>query len=67
MILLLVAAFMLPANLAAGLVIGGVVSLLLAGQFLPKFIKTGAAMPAGMMSLMSVIGVIFAIAAWFKK
>ena len=66
-ILLLVGAFLLPANLAAGLAIAGIVSLLLAGQFLPKFIKTGAPMPAGMMSALSVIGVVLAIVAWIKK
>ncbi len=66
-ILLLVAAFLLPAHLAAGLAIGAIVSILLAGQFIPKFIKTGQIMPAGLMSVLSLIGIIMAIVAWIKK
>ena len=66
-ILLLVAGWILPANRAAGLVVGLVVSLLLAGQFVPKFIRTGKVMPAGLMSILSVIGIVMAILAWLKK
>ncbi len=66
-ILLLAAAFLLPANVVAGLVIGGLVSLLLAAQFLPAFFRTGKMMPAGMMSLLSILGIVFAIAAWIRK
>ncbi|MFN2475241.1 MAG: TMEM14 family protein [Chthoniobacterales bacterium] len=66
-ILLLVAAFLLPGNVIAGLAIAGVVSLLLAGRFLPAFIKTGSFMPAGMMSILSVIGFVMALAAWLKR
>ena len=40
---------------------------LLAAQFVPKFLRTGRVMPAGMMSILSVIGVIAAIVAWVKK
>ena len=66
-ILLLVAAFLLPDHRVAGLATGLIVALLLAGQFIPKFIRTGKAMPAGMMSILSVIGIIMAIVAWTKK
>jgi len=66
-ILLLVAAFILPQNLTAGLALAVIVSLLLAIQFVPKFIQTGKAMPAGMMSVLSVIGVVLGILAWVKK
>src|SRR5215213_740885 len=58
---LLAAAFFLPGYPEAGLIVAGLVSLLLAGQFVPKFIKTGALMPAGMMSVLSVLGLIMAI------
>ena len=37
------------------------------GRFVPAFIKTGQVMPAGLMSVLSVIGVIMAIVAWIKK
>jgi uncharacterized membrane protein (UPF0136 family) len=66
-ILLLTAAFLLPDYAAVGLAIGLITSLLLAGQFIPKFIRTGAMMPAGMMSILSVVGLIMAILAWVKK
>jgi uncharacterized membrane protein (UPF0136 family) len=66
-VLLLVAGFVLPEHRVAGLAMAFVVSLLLAGQFIPKFIRTGKAMPSGMMSILSAIGLIIAIVAWMKK
>ena len=66
-ILLLVAAFLLPEHRAIGLATAFIISLLLAAQFAPKFIRTGRVMPAGMMAILSVIGLIAAIVAWLKK
>lgn len=66
-VLLLVAAFLLPEHRTIGLATAFIISLLLAAQFAPKFIRTGRAMPAGMMSILSVIGIIAAIVAWVKK
>src|SRR4030095_7512483 len=66
-VLLLVAAFLLHEHRAIGLATAFIISLLLAAQFAPKFIRTGRVMPAGMMSILSVIGVIAAIIAWVKK
>ena len=66
-IALIVAAFLLPGNVVLGLALAGLVSILLAGRFIPAFMKTGAVMPAGLMSILSVIGVIMAIVAWIKK
>ena len=66
-ILLLLAAFLLPNNLAAGLAIALLVSAALAWRFVPAFMNTGQVMPAGLMSALSVIGVIVAIVAWVKK
>lgn len=66
-IVLLTAAFLLPDHQVAGLAIGLITSLLLAGQFIPKLIRTGKAMPAGMMSMLSVIGIIMVVVAWMKK
>ena len=65
--LLLVAAWILPNNRTVGLVIAFIVSLLLAGQFIPKLIRTGKMMPAGLMSVLSVIGIVMVIVAWLKK
>jgi uncharacterized membrane protein (UPF0136 family) len=66
-VLLLVAAFLLPEHRTTGLATAFIISLLLAGQFVPKFLRTGRAMPAGLMSILSVIGIILAIIAWIKK
>jgi uncharacterized membrane protein (UPF0136 family) len=66
-ILLLVAGFLLSAQPTWGLGTALIVSLLLFGYFIPKYLSTGRVMPAGMMSVLSVIGVIAAIVAWIKK
>jgi uncharacterized membrane protein (UPF0136 family) len=66
-ILLLVAAYLMGNNAVAGLALAAVVSILLAGRFVPAFMKNGEFMPAGMMSVLSVIGIIMAIVAWMKK
>ncbi len=66
-LLLLLAAWLLTTNQLAGLSIALIVSLLLAGRFVPKFIGTGKIMPAGLMSLLSVLGIVFAVAAWLKR
>ena len=66
-ILLLVAAFLLPNYLVAGLALAALVSIALAGRFIPAFLNTGKVMPAGIISVLSVIGVIMAIVTWIKK
>jgi uncharacterized membrane protein (UPF0136 family) len=66
-VVLLAAAFLLPGNPALGLIIAGVVSLVLAARFIPNFMQTGKVMPAGLMALLSAVGVIVAIVAWIKK
>jgi uncharacterized membrane protein (UPF0136 family) len=66
-VLLLVAAFLLPAHLALGLALAALISIALAGRFIPAFIRTGHVMPAGLMSVLSALGVIVAIVAWIKK
>ena len=64
--LLLLAALLLPEHRVPGLIIGLVVSLLLAIQFAPKFFSTGKLMPAGMMAVLSVIGIILGVVAWLR-
>lgn len=66
-LLLLISAAILPDHRAAGLATAFVVSLLLAAQFVPKLMRTGKVMPAGVMSILSVIGIVVAIVAWLKK
>ena len=66
-VLLIVAGLLLPEHRLPGLIIGLIVSLVLAAQFIPKFIRTGKLMPAGLMSVLSAIGIIVALFAWMKK
>jgi uncharacterized membrane protein (UPF0136 family) len=66
-VLLLVAAFLLPQCRAAGLATALIVSVVLAAYFASKYLSTGAVMPAGMMSVLSLIGIIAAIIAWVRK
>ncbi len=66
-VLLIVSACLLPIHAVAGLAMALAVSVLLAGRFVPAFMKTGKAMPAGMISILSVIGIIIAVIAWVKR
>jgi uncharacterized membrane protein (UPF0136 family) len=66
-ILLLIGAWLLPTNQVAGLALTLIVSLLLLIYFASKFMRTGSFMPAGLMSILSVIGLIVVIIAWLKK
>ena len=66
-IALIAAAFLLPGNAPLGLIIAGIVSIALAGRFIPHFMKSGKVMPDALMAVLSVIGVLVAIVAWIKK
>jgi uncharacterized membrane protein (UPF0136 family) len=66
-ILLLVAAWLMPDHQAAGLIVALVVSVLLAGRFVPIFFQKHQVMPALLMSVLSVIGIVVALAAWLRK
>ncbi len=60
--LILLTAYLLSSgSFQAGRVLALVVSVLLAGRFVPAFAKKKAWMPAGMMSILSGLGVILAI------
>ena len=57
-VLLLVAGALVgTASTQTGAIVGVVVSLALGARFLPSFVKTRTLMPAGVMALLSVIGV----------
>jgi uncharacterized membrane protein (UPF0136 family) len=66
-ILLIVAGWLLPQHRELGLALGLLTSAILAGQFVPRVFRTRRLVPAGVMSLLSVIGIIIAIAAWIAK
>ena len=66
-ILLLIAGALIPSKPQVGLILGLVISVALAGRFVPAFIKTQNFMPAGMMSILSVIGIVMTVLALVKK
>lgn len=45
---------------------GGVVSLLLLGRFLPSFLKTKALYPGGLMTALGLVGVVLAVSQLFS-
>jgi uncharacterized membrane protein (UPF0136 family) len=60
--LLLVAGYLMgSANVQVGLILGGVLSVALAGRFVPSFLKTKKVMPAGLMAALSLVGIIATI------
>ncbi len=67
-VLLLVSGYLIGAGkVQAGLILGIVIALALAYQFVPKFLETHKFMPAGMMSILSAIGLVFTVVALIKK
>jgi len=63
-LLLLLGAYLMGTSPVAGCVLALIVSLGLAGRFVPAFVKTRKAMPAGMMAILSSIGVLMALLGW---
>ena len=57
-VLLLLAGWLIATKLYVGLGLGMVVSLALAGRFVPGFLATKKVMPAGMMAVLSVVGIV---------
>ena len=66
-ILLIVAGAILPAYRELGLGLGLFTSAILAGQFIPRTLRTRRLVPGGLMALLSVIGIVVAIAAWIRN
>jgi uncharacterized membrane protein (UPF0136 family) len=50
-----------------GLILGIVVSVALAGRFVPGFLSTHKFMPAGMMALLSLAGIVMTALGFLKK
>ena len=66
-VLLLIAALWLKDKPQNGLILGAVVSIVLAGRFIPAFLKKFDWMPAGLMAVLSVVGVIVTALAFAKR
>ena len=66
--LLLVAGGLLSAGkVQPGLILALVLSVALAGRFVPAFLHTSKFMPAGMMAILSVAGIVLSALCFFKK
>ena len=59
--LLIFAGVLVATKVQPALILGLLISLALAGQFIPKLIKSGGFMPAGLMSGLSVIGAVLTL------
>lgn len=67
-VLLLVSGYLIGAGkVQAGLILGIVLSLALAGRFLPAFLSTQKIMPAGLIAILSIIGLVLTVVALIKK
>lgn len=55
---LLVAGYLVGTSGKTGIYVGLVVSVLLAGRFVPAFAKTKKPMPAGLMAVLSIVGIV---------
>jgi uncharacterized membrane protein (UPF0136 family) len=60
---LMVAGYLVGTRGTLGLALGLIVSLSLAGRFIGAYKKTGKLMPAGLMSVLAVAGVVFTVVA----
>jgi uncharacterized membrane protein (UPF0136 family) len=64
LLLLIAAGLVVSGSVSTGLGLGIVTSLLLAGRFVPAYLKTKKPMPQGMMAVLSVISALVAAAAF---
>lgn len=67
-LLLLVAGWLVQTQKTMpGLILGLIVTLGLAGRFLPKFLKDGGWWPAGVEGILGVLGVVLTVVAFLKR
>ncbi len=66
-ILIVVAALLLTAKTEIALLLGGLISIALIGRFAPAFFKEGAFMPAGLMTILSIVGLVLTVLTFFKR
>ncbi len=67
-LLLLAAGYLVATGKATpGLILGLVISVALAGRFIPAFLATHKVMPAGMMAVLSVVGIVMTALGLVKK
>jgi uncharacterized membrane protein (UPF0136 family) len=64
---LIVAGYLVGTRGTLGLALGLIVSLSLAGRFIGAYKKSGKLMPAGLMSVLGMVGVVITIVALFFR
>lgn len=65
--LLLTAGAFLYTKLNGALILGLIVCVLLAGRFIPNYIEKKRVVPSGLMSLLSLAGIVVTLLAWYKR
>jgi uncharacterized membrane protein (UPF0136 family) len=66
-ILIAAAVYIELRRMQVAFILGLVVSVALAGQFVPKYLDTRAPVPAGLMSILSILGIILTLLAWYRN
>ena len=66
-LLLFIAAFLIHKKLNGALILGLVVSVSLAGRFIPNYLEKKTPVPAGLMSILSLGGIVVTLLSWYKK
>ena len=64
---LFLAAYLIHSSLTAALIVGLLVSITLAGKFVPDFIHKKALFPGGIMALLSVASIVITVFALNRK
>ena len=65
--LLLTAALFINSKPNGALILGLLVSVLLAGRFIPNFMEKKSLFPNGVMSLLSTLGIVVTLLSWYRK
>jgi len=66
-VLLFTASFLMGSHLNYGLCIGLIVSVILAGKFVPDFLTSRKFMPAGLMAFLSAVAVTLTILSFYNR
>jgi uncharacterized membrane protein (UPF0136 family) len=66
-VLLLYAAYLMHALRPEPLILGLVISVVLAGRFIPNYIEKKTLIPGGLMALLSGISIVVTLLTWYKK
>jgi uncharacterized membrane protein (UPF0136 family) len=65
--LLLWAAYLIHSKPTGAFILALVVSTLLAGRFIPTYVEKKTPIPAGLMSLLSLAGIVVTLLAWYSQ